>query len=153
MTTELPSRVSGGCLCKGIRYTITFPKDHDFMRSASTCQCSQCRKQTGSLVFRVQKVPRSSVSFTPQQGATTTTLKIYRAAPGNARGFCGACGGLVYWAADGEDEMSVCVGTLDDDVLQRYGKVLTYAERHLFCVNEIPGVTDHLPGTKHEQGD
>ncbi|KAM3563025.1 hypothetical protein MY1884_001485 [Beauveria asiatica] len=99
MTTELPSRVSGGCLCKGIRYTITFPKD-------------DARDVQG-----------------------------------------GACGDLVYWAADGEDEMSVCVGTLDGDALQRYGKVLTYAERHLFCVNEIPGVTDHLPGTKHEQGD
>ncbi|KAH8711046.1 hypothetical protein HC256_007873 [Beauveria bassiana] len=143
MTVELPSRVTGGCLCKGIRYTITFPKDHDFMRS-----CSQCRKQSGCLVFRVQKVPRSSVSF-----ASQATLKIYRATPGNARGFCGACGGFVFWAADEEDEMSVCVGTLDDDVLQRHGRVLTYAERHLFCVNEIPGVTDHLPGTKHQRGD
>ncbi|KAM3524873.1 hypothetical protein NHJ13051_004287 [Beauveria bassiana] len=136
MTTELPSCVTGGCLCKGIRYTITFPKDHDFMRSS------------GCLVFRVQKVPRSSVSFPSQ-----ATLKIYRATPGNARGFCGACGGFVFWAADEEDKMSVCVGTLDDDVLQRHGRVLTYAERHLFCVNEIPGVTDHLPGTKHQRGD
>ncbi len=96
----------------------------------------------------MQKVPRSSLVFTSQ-----ATLQVYRASPPNARGFCSACGGFIYWAADDEDEMSVCVGTLDDDVLQRHGRVLTYAERHLYCVNDIPGVTDHLPGTKYKEND
>ncbi|OAR01902.1 hypothetical protein LLEC1_06512 [Akanthomyces lecanii] len=148
MAAELPTSVSGGCLCNGIRYTITFPPGHDFQRRASTCQCSQCRKQTGALVFRVQKVPRSSLALTAQ-----ATLRTYRASPANARAFCGDCGGLVYWAADDEDEISVCVGSLDDDVLQKYGRVLTYAERHLYCVNDIPGVTDHLPGQKFPGND
>ena len=25
-----PTTISGGCLCEGVRYTITFPADHDF---------------------------------------------------------------------------------------------------------------------------
>ncbi|OAA75254.1 Mss4-like protein [Akanthomyces lecanii RCEF 1005] len=148
MTTELPTRVSGGCLCEALRYTITFPQDHDFQRGASTCQCSQCRKQTGSLIYRVQKVPRSSFALTAQ-----ATLKTYKASPPNSRGFCGDCGGLIYWAAEDEDKISVCVGSFDDDVLQKYGRVLTYAERHLYCVNDIPGVTDHLPGKKYPGND
>lgn len=115
---------------------------------ASTCQCSQCRKQTGSLVFRVQKVPRSSFALTAQ-----ATLKVYKVSPPNSRAFCGDCGGLVYWAAEDEDEMSVCVGSFDDDVLQKHGRVLTYAERHVYCANEIPGVTDHLPGRKYKDSD
>ncbi|ATY60900.1 putative glutathione-dependent formaldehyde-activating protein [Cordyceps militaris CM01] len=148
MTTNLPTRVSGGCLCQGVRYTITFPPSHDFLNATSTCQCSQCRKQTGSLVFRAHKVPRGSVAWTAR-----ATLHTYRASPGNARGFCGRCGALLFWAADAEDALSVCVGTLDDDVLREHGRVLTYAERHLFCVNDIQGVTDHLPGKKYPQSD
>ncbi|KAJ3493092.1 hypothetical protein NLG97_g4956 [Lecanicillium saksenae] len=148
MSSELPTRVSGGCLCEKIRYTVNFPEDHDFLCGASTCQCSQCRKQTGALIYRAQKVPRSSFEFTAQ-----STLKIYKASPPNSRGFCSECGGMIFWAADEEDKISICVGSFDDDVLQKYGKALTYAERHLFCVNDIPGVTDHLPGNKHERDD
>lgn len=117
-------------------------------KQASTCQCSQCRKQTGSLIYRVQKVPRSSLEFTAQ-----STLKIYKASPPNSRGFCNECGGLIFWSADDGDKISICVGTFDDDVLQKYGRILTYAERHLYCVNDIPGVTDHLPGTKNRFSD
>jgi hypothetical protein len=28
--------VQGGCLCEAVRYTITFPPDHDFSKSVST---------------------------------------------------------------------------------------------------------------------
>ena len=60
---------------------------------------------------------------------------------------------MLFWAADDEDSVSVCVGTLDDDALREHGRVLTYAERHLYCVNDIPGVTYHLPGTKYQEDD
>lgn len=108
----------------------------------------QCRKQSGCLIYRAHNVPRSSLVFDAQ-----SSLKVYKATEPNSRGFCDQCGSFVFWAADAGDKISICVGTLDDDVLQKYGKVLTYAERHLFCVNDIPGVTDHLPGAKHQEGD
>ncbi|KAJ2965322.1 hypothetical protein NQ176_g10671 [Zarea fungicola] len=141
METDIPTSVSGGCLCEKIRYTVTFPKGHSFIDATSTCQCSQCRKQTGSLIFRVHKVPRSSLEYSSQ-----STLKTYKASKENSRGFCSECGSLIFWAHDGGEAVSLCVGTFDNDVLQKHGKLLTYAVRHLYCVNDIPGVTDHLPG-------
>ena len=42
----------------------------------------------------------------------------------------------------------MCVGTFDADVLKRFGRVLTDARRHLFCGDEVEGVTDHLKGEK-----
>lgn len=172
METDIPTSVSGGCLCERIRYTVTFPKGHSFVDAVSsdkqlkyihclflsvpelmkdaqtsTCQCSQCRKQTGSLVFRVHNVPRSSLEYSSQ-----STLKTYKASKENSRGFCSECGSLIFWAHDGGETVSLCVGTFDNDALQKHGKLLTYAVRHLYCVNDIPGVTDHLPGDKY-QGD
>lgn len=47
----------------------------------------------------------------------------------------------------------MCVGTFDKDALRDYGHILTYAERHLFCDAEIPGVTDHLPGDRYKYDD
>lgn len=32
-SAEKPTTISGGCLCEAIRYTITFPPDHDFLNS------------------------------------------------------------------------------------------------------------------------
>lgn len=34
-TTDKPSSISGGCLCEAVRYNITFPSDHDFLKSVS----------------------------------------------------------------------------------------------------------------------
>lgn len=47
----------------------------------------------------------------------------------------------------------MCVGGFDKDALREYGRVLTYAEKHLFCDAEIEGVTDHLPGERFKFDD
>ncbi|KID89435.1 Ribonucleases P/MRP protein subunit [Metarhizium guizhouense ARSEF 977] len=143
-----PTTISGGCLCEGVRYTITFPADHDFTAQCSTCQCSQCRKQTGSLIFRAHRVPVSSLRYTSQ-----ATLSEYRASPGNARGFCSRCGSLLFWRHEASDRISMCVGCFDQEALREHGRLLTYAERHLFCGAEIDGVTDHLPGSRYKYDD
>lgn len=31
--TTKPEVIHGGCLCEGVRYKITFPPDHDFVKS------------------------------------------------------------------------------------------------------------------------
>ncbi|KAK4088421.1 ribonuclease P complex subunit Pop1 [Purpureocillium lilacinum] len=114
----------------------------------STCQCSQCRKQTGSLIFRVQKIPVSALTWDAQ-----STLGRYRASEGCARGFCSACGSFLFWQNESSGRISMTVGCFDKEDLRRYGKVLTYAERHLWCDAEIEGVTDHLPGDKYKFDD
>lgn len=35
METDIPTSVSGGCLCEKIRYTVTFPKGHSFIDAVS----------------------------------------------------------------------------------------------------------------------
>lgn len=47
--------------------------------------------------------------------------------------------------------LSVCVGTIDREDLKRHGRLLTYAETHYFCEDEIQDVTSHLEGNKWKQ--
>ncbi|KAI8675248.1 CENP-V/GFA domain-containing protein [Fusarium keratoplasticum] len=143
---EYPTTVSGGCLCGSVRYTVTFPASHDWKRSCSTCQCSQCRKNGGSLIAYLHQLPASSVAFTSQ-----TTLSRYHATEGCARGFCTACGSWLFWRSEDADTISMSVGTLDKEVLKRWGKLLAHAEVHLWCEDEIEGATDHLRGEKWKQ--
>ena len=42
----------------------------------------------------------------------------------------------------------MAVGTFDQDVLEKYGRLLTEAKIHFYCDREIEGVTDHLKGKK-----
>lgn len=163
---EKPTTIGGGCLCGKLRFTIDFPKDHDFLKAVSwrsicrpnsgsltlsqttTCQCWQCRKQSGALVYIAHSVPRSSVTF-----QSRPTLKHFSASEGFSRGFCSECGGFMYWKEDAGDSISFCVGTFDDDVLQKYGRTLTYGELHRYCKNIIPDVTDNLKGTRYHGRD
>ncbi|RSL92228.1 hypothetical protein CDV31_015258 [Fusarium ambrosium] len=127
---EYPTTVSGGCLCG----------------SCSTCQCSQCRKNGGSLIAYFHQLPASSVAFTSQ-----TTLSRYHATEGCARGFCTACGSWLFWRREDAGTISMSVGTLDQEVLKRWGRLLSHAETHLWCEDEIEGATDHLRGDKWKQ--
>lgn len=38
-TKEKPETVTGGCLCENIRYTVTFPPDHDFAKAVRQPTC------------------------------------------------------------------------------------------------------------------
>ncbi|KAK3323693.1 Mss4-like protein [Cercophora scortea] len=157
-----PKFITGGCLCGSLRYRVDFPADHDFKTSASTCQCTQCRKQTSSLFLVVHKVsPPTAFQFTGE----TPTLKNYSATPDVQRSFCSDCSSLVYWRAKDSAHVWFTVGTVDplflfgegadgvqtggqDEPLPKngYGMALASGEgEHKRCVNAIPGVTDNIP--------
>ncbi|KAL7930408.1 Mss4-like protein [Trichoderma chlorosporum] len=142
-SNEKPEAITGGCLCASVRYTVTFPPDHDFANSTTTCQCEQCRKNTGSLIFRSHRLPKSAVEYTAK-----STLATFSATPHCERGFCSRCGSFLFWQRDDRDYTCLTVGGLDGPVLQKYGPLLTVARRHLFCEREVPGVTDHLAGDR-----
>jgi hypothetical protein len=44
--------------------------------------------------------------------------------------------------------MDLTVGCIDKADLKKYGVALTTACRHLWCADEILGVTDHLEGQR-----
>ncbi|KAF7552084.1 hypothetical protein G7046_g7526 [Stylonectria norvegica] len=138
-----PSTITGGCLCGSIRYTVTFPPSHDFSTAVGTCQCTQCRKSTGTLYLHVHAVPLSAVVF-----ASKPTLTTYRASPYCARAFCSACGGMLYWRDERTDMIDLSVGGFDEQALSEWGTVLTKASKHYWCGHEIEGVSDGLEGRR-----
>ncbi|CAM1502147.1 Fc.00g041310.m01.CDS01 [Cosmosporella sp. VM-42] len=142
-TSSTPSEITGGCLCGSVRYQITIPSGHDFTNSSSTCQCSQCRRSTGSLYFQQHTFPYKTVTWT-----SGSTLKNYYATPGIARGFCSDCGCFLYWRRESGENASMAVGCFDKEVLKQWGELFCKAGEHLWCDDEIPGATDHLKGKK-----
>ncbi|KAF9873792.1 duf636 domain protein [Colletotrichum karsti] len=138
-----PTTLTGGCLCAKLRYTVTLPATHDFVKSAQTCQCTQCRRQSGALFAAFHDVP-------PLQWTEgTATLAEFGASESARRGFCTACGSWLYWKSDKQDGVSICLGTLDPEFLvgeEGYGRALASGMGgHHWCGNEIPGVTSDVP--------
>ena len=73
---------------------------------SSTCQCTQCRKQTSTLFLVSHRIRPASTAY--RFTTPTTTLKDFEASPRAQRGFCAACGSLLYWRSKdpGRDELS-----------------------------------------------
>ncbi|KXH35230.1 glutathione-dependent formaldehyde-activating enzyme [Colletotrichum simmondsii] len=151
-----PTTVVGGCLCGALRYEATFSDTHDFNANAQTCQCTQCRKQSGALFVAFQRVPWP-MKWTSPKG--TSTLREFSITPMAKRGFCTECGSWLYYRSKGEEWGSICLGTLDQEVLigekgQKggFGAILASGlGGHEWCENEIPGVTDDIPMLRRGQ--
>ncbi|KAI0169778.1 glutathione-dependent formaldehyde-activating GFA [Hypoxylon sp. FL1284] len=139
-----PESVTGGCLCGAIRYRASFPKDHDFKKLSGSCQCTQCRRNTGTLIFMAHTVALRDFAYL----TAAATLKNFYATPGIQRGFCGACGSTLYWRDESRDDVEIAVGCVDPECLAEYGFALANASgNNVWCQNEIPGVSDRFVGT------
>lgn len=127
-----------------------------------------CRKHSGSLLPQNCSFPPSNVSppFT-----SNATYKIYASGPHSERGFCSTCGSALTFSYTQEpDSIEINLGAFDEDVLcgkrddanawedehgrhvpriGGWGKQLGYPAYHIFCENEIPGVTDGFEGAKY----
>ncbi|KAI8632941.1 glutathione-dependent formaldehyde-activating enzyme [Xylariaceae sp. FL1651] len=144
-----PGFVTGGCLCGSIRYRIDFPKDHDFLKSSGSCQCTQCRRSTGSLFFASHTIPVKSLTYT----TPSETLKNFVATPGYQRGICTNCGSFLYWRDESCEQYELAVGCIDPEWLvgkEGFGFALAnMSGPNVWCQNEIPGVTDTMIGKDH----
>lgn len=92
----------GGCLCEAVRYTLRGP-----LRDVVNCHCGQCRRTHGHY-GAYTSVTRTQMTLT-----RTTGLKWYRSSPRVRRGFCGECGGILFWDREDLDTISIAAGTLD----------------------------------------
>ncbi|KAI5921872.1 glutathione-dependent formaldehyde-activating GFA [Camillea tinctor] len=144
-----PTTITGGCLCGSIRYRVDFPQDHDFVQSSCTCQCTQCRRSTGTLIFAAHSVALRNLTYT----SATDTLRNYSATRGFQRGFCATCGSFLYWRDESRDVVELAVGCVDEEFLvgehgsEGFGRALASPEgNHVWCQNEIKGVTDRMVG-------
>ncbi|KAF2395679.1 hypothetical protein EJ06DRAFT_545433 [Trichodelitschia bisporula] len=160
---------TGGCLCGAIRYSIDYPNDKlppsNLTTQNGTCQCTMCRKFTGSLLPQSLTVQRSWI--TPDI-TTLPTFKTYLSSANGERSFCSTCGSSLtfnYRRDDGEIEFYL--GTLDEEVLagkivgektdengphfereKALGSQVGKAATHIFYENAVPDVTDNLQGKK-----
>jgi len=151
----------------------TFRHQHAcLILQVATCQCSMCRKWTGSLFSTDLIIKRTQLS----PGLSTfDTFTEYQSSPGTKRGFCSKCGSSLAWFTDEmPEDMVIFVGTIDEEFL--LGKVLEETvkeDKHgkkferqgglareltdassagnLYWQNAVPGVTDHLAGPKFLQ--
>jgi hypothetical protein len=86
---------SGGCLCGAIRYELD---GEPFL--VGTCHCTNCRKESGSVLVAYAKWPRASFRV---DGKTATY---------GDRHFCPVCGSRLFNLHDADVEIRI--GTLDD---------------------------------------
>jgi len=169
-TTGTPVSVTGGCNCESIRYTVTFPADFNWpAKENGTCQCTICRKFTGSLVPQSISVATSWIS-PPLSGSQT--FKIYRSSSKGERGFCSDCGSsLTFKYIEQPERIELNLGTFDEEVLvgkkvgqkssgeygmhttreKALGTLLcqTADSRNIWWENAIKDVTDDRPGLKY----
>lgn len=103
---------TGGCLCGGVRYTLTAP-----LREIIACHCSQCRRTSGHFVAATS-VPTSALVLD-----RSDTLAWYVSSAAAERGFCNRCGGNLFWRPThaGATDISIMAGTIDPPTGVRIG--------------------------------
>lgn len=95
-------KLSGSCLCGGVRYHLGGEA-----REVVNCFCEQCRKTSGHHVAAT-RVDKQNLTV-----ESDDTLCWYESSPGVKRGFCGRCGGSLFWDNQQNNQISVMAGTLN----------------------------------------
>jgi hypothetical protein len=93
---------TGGCLCGGVRYRV-----RGRLRPVVNCHCGQCRRTHGHFAAYTT-ASKVMLELLEEAG-----LRWYGSSPGVRRGFCGTCGGSVFWERADGPTVSIAAGTLD----------------------------------------
>jgi hypothetical protein len=119
----------GGCLCGAIRYRVDGAPV-----STNVCYCTQCQRQTGAAMpaFASYKLDR----FRLLSGAPTS----YRASSFATRQFCATCGSSLFWQRDGDDELDVFLGTLDEPTHMPPPDDQLWTEHRMPWLPELSGI-------------
>ena len=110
-------KLTGGCACGAVRYTITEEPYFSFH-----CQCRQCQRSTGTGHASQFSVPANAVNFTGE-------IKFYTQQADDAssvsRGFCPQCGSPIMGKTTGyKDILFIHAASLDDPALFKPQKVV-----------------------------
>ncbi|KAH8597683.1 Mss4-like protein [Bisporella sp. PMI_857] len=140
-----PDKITGGCLCGAIRYTINITPEIPWPPTRNgTCQCTMCRKHGGGLMQIGCTFPNSAIepplSSYPDFVQYSSSKEAYR-------GFCKTCGSSLTWNFKDGNETEILLGTVDEEILtSQVGSELCASKSHRWCANAVKGVTDNLPG-------
>ena len=131
-------RITGGCLCGAVRYSIDGEPipDRQFL-----CHCVDCQKHTGTAFVSGIAFPADSVVVT---GPTTTfTMPGGQSGEPMNRRFCTRCGSPIMIDKDGTGRKLIMAGTLDDKSLFRPRTSLFCEQAPSWVV--MPADTENLP--------
>jgi hypothetical protein len=101
-TAKSARRATGSCLCGAVRYEVAGP-----LRDVIECHCAMCRKTHGH-IGAYTAARKSALTIVESRG-----LKWYVSSDKARRGFCGECGGTLFYDPLQKDHMSIAAGTLD----------------------------------------
>lgn len=134
MSNEDQKVITGGCLCGGVRYSIS---ERPVM--SSVCHCSMCRRWTGGPMMAVH-------TQTPIKLDRDDTLAWYDSSDWAVRGFCSRCGSSLFYRLKAmPDDLVVTAGSLDDP------SAVDGIESHIF-VDAKPGFYDFADGAPRMTG-
>ena len=130
--------MKGSCLCTKVKYEV-----RGDIRGINYCHCTQCRKATGSAFGTSAAVSKDALHILSGQDH----LCAYESSPGKKRVFCCACGSPLYSERDGDKQVYIRLGTLDDDPGVR-------PEVHIHVASKAGWhqITDDLPKLNEEEG-
>ena len=100
-------KMTGGCLCGGVRFVVTEPPN-----KVGTCHCRRCQRWSGSAFSVGVRFRKSAVQFTNGEP------KVYRSSSIMERGFCTGCGSpFIYWylvEVMHSEDVWISLGTFDN---------------------------------------
>lgn len=125
----MPDQRFGGCLCGRVRFMTK-----GRLRGVVYCHCSQCRRQTGHYLAATEV---SDADIVIEGG---DNLTWFPASDFARRGFCKACGSVMFWKRNGGDRVSVAAGAFAEPTGLK-------PERHIFVADkgDYYELTDGLP--------
>lgn len=98
----MAEKVTGGCACGRIRYSVTIANDDAYL-----CHCRMCQRSTGGVSIAFKNVKKADLSWESEPD-------WYRSSPIARRPYCRECGTpLGFDYPDGE-KIDLTVGTFDD---------------------------------------
>jgi hypothetical protein len=101
----MPERVTGGCQCGLVRYSVVIDSDEAYL-----CHCRMCQRATGGVSIAFKGVTRTHLTWTTREPDRYPSSAIAN------RGFCSACGTPLTFefAVDEALELDLTVGSFDD---------------------------------------
>ena len=135
-----PTKVSGGCLCGGVRYEAEV-----FLHNGYICHCTICQRSTGQPAEITVLIKAGTLKYLKAEP------KYHVSSASGKRGFCADCGSRVVWQALAPEDdwlTNVTVGSLDHPSDAQM-------TRHICADTQLPWYDPcpHLPKLTADDGD
>src|SRR5262245_47619469 len=137
-------QVMGGCFCGAVRYESTAPPTQGYY-----CHCTICQRSHGGLYSATLEFPGATFRFTKGQ------LRFHRTTSFGKRGFCADCGSPVAFFYEGNPQVWINIGSLDNPEDWPMTKDASWGRSaHWYTDTKIPWneISDGLPQPTSRSG-